>query len=100
MQRTESFTGIDGVNVQDRAIQETMGRIVDRSKEHLGPADKAIIQLRRLLRQAVNTAMEAGTPAGVRPTDYVARRRDLCSVCQRCAFQRLKGWRGRQLHTV
>jgi phthalate 4,5-dioxygenase len=73
VQRTESFTGIDGVNVQDRAIQETMGRIVDRSKEHLGPADKAIIQLRRLLRQAVNTAVEGGTPAGVRPSYYRLR---------------------------
>ena len=73
VQRTESFTGIDGVNVQDRAIQETMGRIVDRRQEHLGPADKAIIQLRRLLRQAVNTANEGGIPAGVRPSYYRLR---------------------------
>jgi phthalate 4,5-dioxygenase len=73
VQKTLSFTGIDGVNVQDRAIQETMGAIVDRSKEHLGPADKAIIQLRRLLRQAVNTATEGGTPAGVRPSYYGLR---------------------------
>ena len=51
MQKTESYTGIDGINVQDRAIQESMGRIVDRSKEHLGPADKAIIQARKLLRR-------------------------------------------------
>ena len=50
MQRTESYTGIDGINQQDRALQETMGRIVDRSKEHLGPADKAIGQARRMLR--------------------------------------------------
>jgi phthalate 4,5-dioxygenase len=73
VQRTMSFTGIDGVNVQDRAIQETMGRIVDRSKEHLGPADKAIIQLRRLLRRAVDTAAAGGTPAGVRPSYYRLR---------------------------
>jgi len=70
VQRTESFTGIDGINVQDRAIQESMGRIVDRSKEHLGPADKAIIQMRRLLRQAVKTVEEGGTPAGVGPSYY------------------------------
>ena len=25
MQKTESFTGIDGINTQDRAIQESMG---------------------------------------------------------------------------
>jgi phthalate 4,5-dioxygenase oxygenase subunit len=73
VQRNESFTGIDGINVQDRAIQESMGPIVDRSKEHLGPADKAIIQMRRLLRQAVMTVQEGGTPAGVRPSYYTLR---------------------------
>jgi phthalate 4,5-dioxygenase len=73
VQRTESFTGIDGINVQDRAIQESMGRIVDRSKEHLGPADKAIIQMRRLLRQAVKTVEQGGTPAGVGPSYYSLR---------------------------
>ncbi|HUA55148.1 MAG TPA: Rieske 2Fe-2S domain-containing protein [Candidatus Sulfotelmatobacter sp.] len=70
VQRAESFTGIDGINAQDRAIQESMGRIVDRSREHLGPADKAIIQARRLLRQMVKTAQEGGTPPGVKPTYY------------------------------
>jgi phenylpropionate dioxygenase-like ring-hydroxylating dioxygenase large terminal subunit len=73
VQKTLSFTGIDGVNVQDRAIQETMGCIVDRSKEHLGPADKAIIQLRRLLRRAIDTTSEGGTPAGTRPSYYHLR---------------------------
>jgi len=75
VQQTESFTGIDGINVQDRAIQETMGPIVDRTKEHLGPADKAIIQMRRLLFQAMQTVQEGGTPAGVRPSYY-----DLCAA--------------------
>jgi hypothetical protein len=28
VQKTESFTGIDGINTQDRAIQEGMGAIV------------------------------------------------------------------------
>jgi hypothetical protein len=73
VQRSESFTGIDGINVQDRAIQETMGPIVDRSKEHLGPADKAIIQMRRILLQALKTVQEGGTPAGVWPSYYTLR---------------------------
>jgi hypothetical protein len=68
VQKTESFTGIDGINVQDRAIQEGMGRIVDRSREHLGPADRAIIQARRLLLEAVRTVSEGGTPRGIDPT--------------------------------
>jgi phthalate 4,5-dioxygenase len=70
VQKTESFTGIDGVNVQDRAVQESMGPIVDRSREHLGPADKAIIQARRLLLQAVRTVQEGGTPRGIAPSYY------------------------------
>jgi hypothetical protein len=73
VQKTESFTGIDGVNTQDRAIQEGMGPIVDRSQEHLGPADKAIIQARRLLVQAVKTVQEGGTPRGIKPTYYALR---------------------------
>ena len=73
VQRTESYTGIDGINVQDRAIQESMGRIVDRSKEHLGPADKAIIQARRLLRQAVKTVEAGGVPYGTGNSYYTLR---------------------------
>jgi phthalate 4,5-dioxygenase len=70
VQKHETFSGIDGVNSQDRAIQESMGVIVDRSREHLGPADKAIIQLRRKLRDAVR-AVEAGqTPDGLGTTYY------------------------------
>ena len=65
VQKTETFTGIEGINTQDRAIQESMGRIVDRTREHLGPADKAVIQARRLLLHAVKTASEGGTPRGV-----------------------------------
>ena len=70
VQKTETFTGIDGINLQDRAVQESMGRIVDRSKEHLGPADKAVIQARRLLLEAVRTVRDGGTPRGIAPTYY------------------------------
>jgi hypothetical protein len=61
VQKTESYSGIDGINQQDRALPESMGPIVDRSREMLGPADKAIIQARKLLRKAVK-AVEAGRP--------------------------------------
>jgi phthalate 4,5-dioxygenase oxygenase subunit len=72
-QKTETFTGIDGINTQDRGIQESMGRVVDRSQEHLGPADKAIIQARRLLLGAIKTVQEGGTPRGINPTYYPLR---------------------------
>jgi hypothetical protein len=76
VQRTESFSGIDGINAQDRALQESMGPIVDRSKEHLGPADKAIIQARKLLREAVRTVAAGGSPAGTGTSYYTMRARE------------------------
>jgi phenylpropionate dioxygenase-like ring-hydroxylating dioxygenase large terminal subunit len=63
-QRTENYTGIDGINAQDRAVQESMGTIVDRSREHLGPADRAIIAARRLLAEAVRAKQRGETPRG------------------------------------
>jgi phenylpropionate dioxygenase-like ring-hydroxylating dioxygenase large terminal subunit len=70
VQKTETFTGIDGINAQDRAVQESMGPIVDRSREHLGPADRAVIQARRMLLQATRTVEAGGIPPGVEPTYY------------------------------
>ena len=73
VQKTETFTGIDGINTQDRAVQESMGPIVDRSQEHLGPADRAIITTRRLLLQAIRTVQEGGAPPGADSSYYHAR---------------------------
>jgi hypothetical protein len=64
VQRTDTFTGILGVNTQDRATQELMGPVVDRSREHLGPADKAIIITRQLLQKSVNVIMDGGDAPG------------------------------------
>jgi hypothetical protein len=61
IQRSVNFTGIPGINDQDRSIQESMasadrmnfGSIVDRSKEHLGTSDLPVIALRRrMIRMA------------------------------------------------
>jgi phthalate 4,5-dioxygenase oxygenase subunit len=59
MQRHVNFTGIWGANEQDRAIQESMGPIVDRSREHIGSSDIAIVAARRLLITMAR-ALEAG----------------------------------------
>lgn len=52
-QRTRSFTGIQCVPVQDQAIIESMGEIVDRRFEHLSPSDVMVVQTRRALLKAV-----------------------------------------------
>jgi nitrite reductase/ring-hydroxylating ferredoxin subunit len=62
VQKSETYSGIEGVNTQDRAVQESMGPIINRSEEYLGPADKAIIAMRRLLLQAVKTVQAGGDP--------------------------------------
>ena len=73
MQRKENFTGIQFVNSQDRAVQEAMGPIVDRSKEHLGQTDRAVIMTRRMLLRAIDTVADGGTPPGVGESYYSAR---------------------------
>jgi hypothetical protein len=73
MQRHENFTGIQGVNAQDRAVQEAMGPIVNRSKEHLGQTDRAVIMTRRMLLKAIDTVADGGTPPGLGESYYSAR---------------------------
>ena len=73
VQRTETFTGIEGINTQDHAVQEGMGPLVDRTREHLGPADKAIIATRHLLLQAVRTVQDGGDPPGTGSSYYSIR---------------------------
>jgi nitrite reductase/ring-hydroxylating ferredoxin subunit len=73
VQRTQTFTGIPGINAQDRAVQESMGSIVDRSKEHLGPADRAIISARRLLSDAVRAVQKGEALVGTGTSYYNIR---------------------------
>lgn len=56
------FTGIEGIPFQDMAMWESMGRIADRSADHLGASDGAIIQFRRQMVAAAK-AVAAGEPA-------------------------------------
>jgi len=73
IQKTETFTGIHGINTQDRAVQETMGPIVDRTLEHLGAADRAIIATRKLLEAAVRAVGDGGDPLGASDAYYELR---------------------------
>jgi len=70
MQKYETYSGIEGINNQDRATQESMGPIVDRTKEHLGPADQAIIVGRKVLLETIKTVQNGGTPPGTGTSYY------------------------------
>jgi hypothetical protein len=62
-----------GLGTQDCAIQESMGPIADRSKEHLLASDAAIVKIRRLLRQTL-ADHAAGKPLpGMNPESFRVR---------------------------
>jgi hypothetical protein len=73
VQRTQTFTGINNGSIQDAAIQETMGAIFDRTKEHLGTTDLAIITLRRIYLEGARQLLEGKEPAPVDPSSYRKR---------------------------
>jgi phthalate 4,5-dioxygenase oxygenase subunit len=56
------WTGLRSVNFEDFIVQESMGPIVDRSREYLGQSDSVIIRTRRMLLEAAR-AFAAGRPA-------------------------------------
>jgi len=66
-QRTESYTGIQGIGTQDLAVTESMGPIYDRTSEHLGTTDLAIIRMRRLLIKAAEDLQKGIDPPGTDP---------------------------------
>jgi hypothetical protein len=70
LQKAKSFTGIIGTNTQDIALQEGMGPIPDRSQEHLGTSDKAIIAMRKMLMEATYAVERGETPPGTDPESY------------------------------
>ena len=64
--RGDTFSGIRGIAMQDASLQESMGPIVDRTKERLVSADSGIIKARRRLVQAAQELRDEGTvPPGV-----------------------------------
>jgi phthalate 4,5-dioxygenase len=73
VQKTETYTGIEGTTIQDQAVQESMGPIVDRTQEHLANIDKAIVAARLLLLRAVRTVQANGDPPGVGSSYYSVR---------------------------
>ncbi|MEM8750320.1 MAG: Rieske 2Fe-2S domain-containing protein [Pseudomonadota bacterium] len=58
-QGSVTYTGMGlDINVHDQWAVESMGRIQDRTKEHLGKTDVAIIRARRKLRAAIDSVKQ------------------------------------------
>jgi phenylpropionate dioxygenase-like ring-hydroxylating dioxygenase large terminal subunit len=61
-QATTDYTGIENFLNHDGCATESMGPIFDRSQEHLGVSDKAVIAVRKFLINAVKQFEEGQEP--------------------------------------
>ncbi|HEY6831839.1 MAG TPA: Rieske 2Fe-2S domain-containing protein [Pseudolabrys sp.] len=58
----KTFSGVEGIAMQDASLQESMGPIVDRTKENLVSTDNGIIMARHRLVRAVKALMDKDAP--------------------------------------
>ena len=62
VQKTANFTGIEDFLNHDACATESMGAIFDRTKEHLGVSDKAVIAVRKFLLTSVRMLQDGQEP--------------------------------------
>ncbi len=80
-QRNVSYTGVKGLAEQDLMIQESQGKITDRTLETLTATDAAVVRFRRMMMEQARDLVDAGKePAApwqhenyrVRPGSWIA----------------------------
>ena len=64
-QKHVNFTGLDGFVTQDACMTESMGPILDRTKERLGVGDSCIVALRICLLKTVSALQNGVEPPGL-----------------------------------
>jgi phthalate 4,5-dioxygenase len=87
-----NFSGVSGAAIQDRAVQEGMGPIIDRTKEHLGTSDKAIIYYRRLLLNKLQEMDEGKPLPGLDPSLSYDQRACSFEMPSSLPWQEVVGW--------
>lgn len=72
IQRSGSYSGIEGIDVQDAAVVESMGPIVDHEHEMLVPTDLLVARTRRRLLDAAQVYRKSGElPSSINnPAEY------------------------------
>src|SRR5262245_1238565 len=65
VQKDQTFTGIQDFLNHDACATESMGAIFDRSKEHLGVSDKAVIAVRKFLLTTIKELQRGKEPLHV-----------------------------------
>jgi hypothetical protein len=69
----QSYTGMKGLGIQDCAMQESMGPLVDRTDEHLLPSDLALVKIRRRLLQTLKDHAAGKPLPAMAPESYRVR---------------------------
>ncbi len=69
-----TYSGIEGIAIQDSSLQESMGPIVDRTKENLVGCDNGIIMARHKLIKAAKALRDKGTLPPARTPEQQAVR--------------------------
>jgi phthalate 4,5-dioxygenase len=69
----KTYSGVEGIAMQDASLQESMGPIVDRAKENLVSTDNGIIMARHRLLRAVKALDKGEVPPGVDPAHQKVR---------------------------
>ncbi len=75
VQKHLSYTGIEGIHVQDQAASESMGAITDHTFEHLAPSDIMVTHTRRRIVRAAKALRKSGKapPGSTKPKSFKVR---------------------------
>jgi phenylpropionate dioxygenase-like ring-hydroxylating dioxygenase large terminal subunit len=69
-----TYSGVEGIAMQDASLQESMGPIANRTKENLSSTDNGIVMARMRLMKAAKALAEKGDiPPGVDPAHHRVR---------------------------
>jgi phthalate 4,5-dioxygenase oxygenase subunit len=75
--RGETFSGVEGIAMQDASLQESMGPIQDRTRENLCPTDRGIVLARKKLMDAARASREGKSVPALRADEQRVRS---CSI--------------------
>ena len=73
----DTYSGVDGIAMQDASLQESMGAVQNRTREHLVSTDNGIILTRRKLLKAAKDSREGKPVPGLDPASQRVRS---CSI--------------------
>ncbi|MSQ70239.1 MAG: hypothetical protein EXR27_02970 [Betaproteobacteria bacterium] len=65
--KSRSYNGVQGIIIEDHMLAEIQGPVVDRSREHLLEADLPVVELRRILLEALEICAAGGELPGLDP---------------------------------